>query len=68
MRLSEQRKQALYSATSEPITQARINVRKLKLSAHIEEQIDDYLYLAEQEIWRSVEKALNLPTPQERSE
>lgn len=70
MRLSEQRTKALYSAISEPITGARIKVARLapSLTPRQVEQLDAYLYYAEQEIWRQVEKALNLPTQQERSE
>lgn len=57
MKLSEQKKEALYQAFSRPIRETRVDVRIGSFSAG---QLDHLLMQAELRIWRRICEALNL--------
>ncbi len=57
MKLSEKRSSELYSAIREPIIDLRIHTQNHAPNA---EKMDELLFKVEQQIWRNVEKALNL--------
>lgn len=57
MKLSEQRRAALYKAIRDPIMEARIAIVQRQMKG---EELDQRLFLLEQEIWESVKQSLKL--------
>ena len=64
MRLSENNKNRLYGAISEPIMQQRINlkmtVNKIKTETVKAEEVDAMLFKLERKIWREVAEVLKV--------
>jgi len=62
MRMSEQKRSALYAAISEQIMQKRIAVAQSEnvLGNKNTKDVDELLYKLERDIWREVRLALNI--------
>ncbi len=57
MRLSEEKKQALYDAIREKIMEIRVDIKMEKPGL---DRVDDMLFDMEQAIWPEIKKALNI--------
>ncbi len=60
MKMSSEKKAALYSAVSAPIVDLRFTVRKTITKMVEREAIDTLLFQLEQQLWRKIKVALNL--------